>query len=180
MLTLEGYSRAAQARNAAIQIDGKGEQLLTRPLQGSLMGRVVSWLREHSSGSRAQDRATWQNFIETIRSHYKDDAAIAPLIRDLEAQSTRQKPLTAKQVNTSLKNAEQLMQFKNEQTLFGVLNEKAEAHAGQPAGLTNTSHEFLRAAMDEVYRDAAGKIENPDRDAYVQSSSAWPRRLSGA
>lgn len=179
MLTLEGYRQAAQTRNAAIQIDGKSEQLMTRPLRGGLLGRVASWLREHSSSSRATDRATWKNFIETIRSHYKDDAAIAPLIHELEEQSASQKPLTARQVNTSLKNAEQLVLFKNEQTLFNVLNEKAESHADQPAGLANTSHEFLRAAMDEVYQDVASKIDNPDSDSYTQKSSRLAKEVVG-
>lgn len=181
MPNIERYSQAVRdAQNvpgAVFQLDNTGRQLLTRSSKNSLVGRAASWLHERVGGGQARNLAVWKNFIDAVRAHHKNNQAIAPLIRELERQSARRKPLTAMQVSTSLKNAEQLVRFANEQTIAHVLNERTETRSDGPAGAANTPQEFLHAAMDKVYLDAVARTENPDRGFYAKSFPELARNV---
>lgn len=179
MPTIERYSKAASVSdaNADIRMDQASQNLMVRASKPSLLGRIACRLHDQKASTKARDRATWQDFIGAVKSHYKNDAAIEPLVQELGRQSTRRKPLTAMQVSTSLKSAEQLMRFKNEQVISSVLNERIEPRADQQPGLANTSSDFLRQAMDDVYRDVAGKINNADPEIYKECSASLAKQI---
>ena len=177
MANIERYSEIAQGANASIYMDSATQDLVVKAPRRSLLGRIAHHLNSMRASVKAQNRATWQDFADSLKSHYKDDASIAPVIRELEIHSARKKPLTIMHVKSSLKQAEQLMQFKNEQVISSVLNTPAEPGADRPPRLAETSSDFLRNAMDDVYYGMAGKISDSDPNIYRANSSKWASHI---
>lgn len=177
MLDIGRYIQASRLDNATIRMDQAGENLLVKSSPRNFLGRMVSWIGEMGKGSRANNQATWHDFIDTLRTHYHDDTAIQALLRDLETQSARCKPLTSMQVKTCLQNAEHQLKFKNEQILAQVLNEKVEPQADRPASLAKTASQPVAAAMDEVYHDMAARMKNHDQSLYVENSARWANAI---
>ena len=178
MPIIEKYSQAARvAPDSIIRLDTEGRNITVRGLRPSLLGRIARYLRDDKAVIQTRDQATWQNFIHAVKARYQNDSALLPLIQDLEMRSAQKKPLTSMQVETTVENAEHLMRFKNEQVISSVLNSKVEPQANQPPGLANTSSDFLRQAMDEVYHDVAAKISHADPEIYRQQSAGFAKRI---